>query len=513
MLRKSYLALLHRTLNFVPVTLVFAGLLLVSIYFMFVTTPAELAPAEDQGIILAISTAEATTSPEQLQKYTGALVDAYRDLEEAEQSFLFNGALGSGPATTSNTALSGLVLRPWSERERGVSELIPEVQAIANRIAGLQSAVFTLPAMPGAGAGLPVQFVVGSTQPQLATYELGQQLVQAAYGSGLFVFANVDVKYDRPETQIVIDRDKAANLGVNMEQVGRDLGIMLGDQYVNRFSLQGRSYKVIPQVDRRYRLNPEQIGVFPVRTDTGDMVPLSSIIDYNKSVQPQELKRFQQQNSVTLSAVPTPGVTQGDALEFLAEETKRIAPRDFRIDYAGPSRQFVQEGSSLILTFFFSILVIYLVLAAQFESFRDPLIMLVSVPMSIAGALVFLTLGAATINIYTQVGLITLVGLISKHGILIVEFANQLQVNEGLDKRAAVEKAASMRLRPVLMTTAATVLGVVPLLLASGAGAVSRYNIGLVIASGMAIGTVFTVFVVPAVYMALARDHREGAQG
>ncbi len=507
-LRQSYSGVLHKTLDVVPVVLTFAGVVIVSIYFMFIMTPAELAPAEDQGIILVVSTAEATTSPEQLPRYTSALVDAYADLEEADQSFLFNGALGSGPAVTANTALSGLVLRPWGERERSINELIPEVQAMANSVAGLQSAAFTLPAMPGAGSGLPVQFVIGSTLPQLASYELGQQLVQSAYGSGLFVYADLNVKYDRPETRIVVDREKAANLGVNMQQVGEDLGVMMSDQFVNRFNLQGRSYKVIPQVDRRYRMNPEQVSAFPVRTESGDVVPLSTIVSFSQAVEPQELKRFQQQNSVTLSAVPTPGVALSSALEFLEAETYRLAGNNFRIDYAGPSRQYVKEGSSLVLTFFFSIIVIYLVLAAQFESFRDPLIMLVSVPLSIAGALVFLTLGAATINIYTQVGLITLVGLISKHGILIVEFANQLQRTDGLDKRAAVEKAAGMRLRPVLMTTAATVLGVVPLLMASGAGSVSRYNIGLVIASGMAIGTLFTIFVVPAVYVAMARDRR-----
>jgi multidrug efflux pump len=290
-----------------------------------------------------------------------------------------------------------------------------------------------------------------------------------------------------------------------MEQLGGELGVMLGGNYTNRFSIQGRSYKVIPQVDRRHRLNPEQLGAFPVRTASDKLVPLSALVTLEQSVQPQELKRFQQQNSITLSAVPAPGVTLGTALNYLRETAATLAPDGYQFDYAGPARQYIQEGSSLIVAFFFAIVVIYLVLAAQFESFRDPLIMLVSVPMSIAGALVFLTLGAATVNIYTQVGLITLIGLISKHGILIVEFANQLQM-QGLSKREAVEKAAGIRLRPILMTTAAT--GVVPLLTASGAGAISRYDIGLVIATGMSVGTLFTIFVVPAVYLALGRDHR-----
>jgi multidrug efflux pump len=506
-LRERYTRLLRRSLDIVPVMLVFSGLVLVSIYFMFVSTPAELAPTEDQGIVLVYSTAAADTAPEQLTRYTGALVQGYKAIPEAEQSFLFNGSLGSGPASTSNTALSGIVLTPWSERSRTQAEVTSAVQMVANGVAGLQSAAFNLPPMPGAGEGLPVQFVLGSTNEPLEIYAKGQELLGAAYASGLFVFADLDVKFDRPQSTVRIDRDKAASLGIDMQRLGQELGVMLGGNYVNRFSIQGRSYKVIPQVDRDFRLNPEQLGFFPVRTASNDLVPLSAVVTLEDSVQPQELKRFQQQNSVTLSAVPAPGVTLGAALDYLRDTAQRLAPEGYQFDYAGPARQYIQEGSSLIVAFFFAIVVIYLVLAAQFESFRDPVIMLVSVPMSIAGALVFLTLGAATVNIYTQVGLITLIGLISKHGILIVEFANQLQM-QGLTKREAIEKAAGIRLRPILMTTGATVLGVVPLLMASGAGAISRYNIGLVIATGMSIGTLFTIFVVPAVYLALGRDHR-----
>jgi multidrug efflux pump len=340
-------------------------------------------------------------------------------------------------------------------------------------------------------------------------YDMGRQLVAAAYESGLFIYADIDMKYDRPQTNIVIDRQKAANLGIDMREIGGELGAMLGGNYVNRFSIQGRSYKVIPQVQRRYRQNVQQIGGFPIATRSGELIPLSSIVSFETSVQPQDLKRFQQLNSIMLSGVPSPGVAIGTALKFLEGKVDELAPQGYSFDYAGLSRQFMQEGSALILTFFFALVIIYLVLAAQFESFRDPLVMLISVPMSIAGALVFLTLGYATVNIYTQVGLITLIGLISKHGILIVEFANKLQQNKGLAKREAIEQAAATRLRPVLMTTGAMVLGVVPLLLASGAGAVSRYNLGLVIASGMSIGTLFTIFVVPAMYMVVAREHKQ----
>ena len=506
-LRQAYARRLHGSLDYVPVTLVFSIGVLVSIYFMFVSAPQELAPEEDQGVILISATAAANTSPDQLRRYTGALVEDYASIPEVDATFLFNGSPGRGPAAN-NVALAGLVLKPWSERERIAAEMIPEVQERADAIAGLQSAAFSLPTLPGAGGGLPVQVVIGSSDPPAAVYQVAQELLGRAWQSGLFVFANVDMKYDRAQGEIRIDRNKAAALGIDMEQLGIDIGTMLGGNYVNRFNLEGRSYKVIPQVKRAWRLNPEQLGEFRVKTRDGDLVSLGSIVSVDTSVQPQRLQRFQQRNSATLSAVPLPGVPLGDALAYLEEQAAEVFPRGYELDYAGASRQYVQERGTLIVTFFFALLVIYLVLAAQFESFRDPLIMLVSVPMSIAGALVFLTLGVATVNIYTQVGLITLIGLISKHGILIVQFANQLQADEGLDKRAAIEKASAIRLRPILMTTAAMALGVVPLLLASGAGAASRFDIGLVIFTGMSIGTVFTVFVVPAMYMLLARDHR-----
>ncbi|MGI9341776.1 MAG: efflux RND transporter permease subunit [Gammaproteobacteria bacterium] len=508
-LREAYEGVLHNTLNYVPVTMTFAAIVLVSIYFMFITAAKELAPNEDQGVALIMSTASANTSPEQLTRYTAALMESLSGLPETEQTFLFNGSIGN-EASISNLALSGIVLRPWGERDRTVMEMIPELQQTAGGIAGLQSVAFGLQPLPGAGSGLPVQFVIGSTEPTLAIFDVSQQLVTAAYESGLFAYADIDMKYDRPQMDIVIDRAKAANLGIDMERLGGELGLMLGGNYVNRFSIQGRAYKVIPQVQRRYRQNAEQIKFFPVATRSGELISLANLVSFETTVEPQQLKRFQQLNSATLSGVPAPGVAVGTALEFLEDKIKEIAPQGYTVDYAGSSRQYVQEGSTLIVTFFFAIIIIYLVLAAQFESFRDPLVMLISVPMSIAGALVFLTLGAATVNMYTQVGLITLIGLISKHGILIVEFANQLQEKEGYAKRDAIERAAAIRLRPVLMTTAAMVLGVVPLLLATGAGAVSRYNLGLVIASGMSIGTLFTIFVVPAMYMVVAKDHAAG---
>jgi multidrug efflux pump len=314
------------------------------------------------------------------------------------------------------------------------------------------------------------------------------------------------LKFDQPQVDIDIDRDKAAELNVDMQQVAGDVGALLGGGYVNYFNIQGNSYKVIPQVERAGRLNPEQLKNYYVRVGGGRLAPLATFASLKYKVQPQTLNHFQQLNAATIIAAPRPGVSLGQALDYLKSEADRMFPQGYSEDYAGQSRQYVQEGGALVVAFAFGAVIIFLVLAAQFESFRDPLIILLgSVPMTLAGALVFLFLGVSTINIYTQVGFITLVGLISKHGILIVQFANQLQ-REGRPKLEAIEQAAGVRLRPILMTTAAMVLGVVPLVIATGAGASSRFAMGIVIATGMSVGTLFTLFVVPAVYMLIARD-------
>jgi multidrug efflux pump len=333
-----------------------------------------------------------------------------------------------------------------------------------------------------------------------------------AMASGKFMFLRKSTEFSRPRTTLEIDRDRAAELGIDMKQVGANLSAMLGGGYVNRFNLGGRSYEVIPQVARGFRTNHELLDAYYIRAGSGQLVPLSSIVTFKESVEPSKRTQFQQLNSVTLEGVPAPGVTLGEALDALKGMAGKVFTEGYHYDYTGESRQYAQEGNALIATFFLSILVIYLVLAAQFESWRDPIIILVSVPMSIAGALAFLTLGAASINIYTQVGLITLIGLIAKNGILIVDFANKLQLKEGLGKREAVEKAAGVRLRPILMTTVAMMVAMIPLLLADGPGAKSRFDIGLVISTGLGIGTLFTLFVVPSVYLLLARDQRDRAR-
>jgi len=387
----------------------------------------------------------------------------------------------------------------------------PLVQRKLDEVPGFLTATFPRPSLPGTVRGVPLQFVIQSIDPSIMIYERAEEIKHRAQQSGLFMFVDDGLKFDRPHGIIEIDREKAADLGINMRELGLDLMASLGGNYVDWFSIEGRDYQIIPQVRRIFRLNVDQLGDYYARTTSGKMVPLSTIVHAKTVTEPEQLSHFQQLRSATISAVPMPGVTMGQALDYLDGVAKEILPLGYTVDYAGEARQYVQESSALIVTFVFAIIMIFLVLAAQFESFRDPIIMLVTVPMSIAGALFFLFLGFATLNIYTEVGLVTLIGLISKHGILMTQFANELQ-RAGHVKREAIEMAAAIRLRPILMTTFAMVAGVVPLIFASGAGAQSRYCIGLVIATGLSIGTLFTLFVVPAVYMVLAKDHAKEAQ-
>lgn len=349
-----------------------------------------------------------------------------------------------------------------------------------------------------------------TTDPYERLNEIAQTFMQRAQASVSFIFLDNDLKFDKPQTRVQIDRDKAAQLGLTMRDIGNALGTMLGGGYVNYFSLAGRSYRVVPQVEQRERLNADQLKNYYITTPDGKSIPVSTVVSLKDEVIPGSLNRFQQLNSTTISGVPMPGVTLGQALATLQDIAHGLLPPGYTIDYGGQSRQYVQESTALVVTFAFAMVIIFLVLAALFESFRDPLIVLISVPMSVCGALIFISLGigGATLNIYTEVGLVTLIGLISRHGILIVQFANDAQ-REGRSKREAIEQAASIRLRPILMTTASMVLGVLPLVFASGAGAAGRYNMGIVIATGIAIGTLFTLFVVPSIYLLLAAEHHE----
>jgi len=507
-LAERYRRALSGSLDTLPVTLVFATVVLLSIYFMFVTAQNELAPDEDQSILFFQGSAPQTATIDYNEAYVRQIVSLFESVPEYDMSFILAG-FGGDVSTT----FGGFKMPVPAQRARSQMEVQPEVQQKLGAVTGLQTAAFPRPSLPGSGGGLPVQFVITSDAGYQRLDEVADQLIGAAMASGKFAFLQKSVEFTRPKTTVVIDRDRAGDLGISMANIGRNLATLLGNNDVNRFSLEGRSYKVIPQVAREFRLDHAMLDNYYLRSDSGELVPLSSVARFETSVEPSKRTQFQQLNAVTVEGVMAAGITLGEAVNYLEEQARQQFPRGFTWDYMGQSRQYAQQGSSLIVTFFMSLLVIYLVLAAQFESWRDPVIILVSVPMSIAGALAFLTLGVATVNIYTQVGLITLIGLIAKNGILIVEFANQLQLSEGLSKREAVIKAGTIRLRPILMTTVSMVMAMVPLLIATGPGAVSRFHIGLVVASGLGIGTLFTLFVVPAVYLLLARDHAVAPQG
>jgi len=502
-LHRWYQRLLHQTLQYVPVTVVFAVVILSSIYFLYAGAKSELAPQEDQGVVITASSAAPDATLQQREVYSGAVFQTFMQHPETDHVFQLD---------MPGTSIAGMVFKPWDERKKTTNDLQPVLQRELSNIAGVRVVAFQNPPLPGS-RGLPVQFVLQTTESFSQLNQVADNFLQEAQKSGMFVFIDCDLKYDLPQSELVIDRDLTSQLGLSMRDIGGALSAMLGGNYVNYFSLAGRSYKVIPQVQQRHRLNTQQLENYYIRSASGKAIPLATVAHIATTVVPESLNHFQQQNGATISGVAFPGVTQGEALNYLRQLAVRTLPQGYSIDYAGQSRQFTQESSALVVTFFFALIIIFLALAAQFESFRDPIIILVTVPMSICGALIFISLGigGASLNIYTEVGLVTLIGLISKHGILIVEFANNLQ-KQGHSKREAIEMAAAIRLRPILMTTAAMVLGVVPLIVATGAGAISRYNMGLVIASGLSIGTLFTLFVVPAMYMLMAAGHAGGSK-
>jgi len=475
---------------------------------MFSMSARELAPTEDQGVIFGILDASADSTLDQTSIYAAAANRAFLNVPETEFTFQI---------TFPASGFGGMVVKPWDERKRTIFQILPEVQRKLQGITGIQMFPVTPPALPGGGQ-FPVEFVLASTAEEEQILDFAKQLQLKAMGSGMFAFPPIiDVKIDQPQVEIDIDRDKVADLGLSLEQVGVDVGSMLGGDYVNRFNISGRSYKVIPQVQRIDRLNPEQLQNLYVTGPSGQLVPLSTVATQNRTTVPRSLNRFQQLNAVKISGVAVRPLDQ--ALGFLEDEAAKILPKGYLIDYTGESRQLRSEGNQFLPTFVLAVILIFLVLAAQFNSFRDPFVILAgSVPLAMFGALIFSFLKmpdpnipfwthgwTTTLNIYSQVGLVTLVGLVSKNGILIVEFANRQQ-EKGLAKLEAVRKAAMIRLRPILMTSAATIAGHFPLTLVTGAGAAARNSIGLVLVGGMAIGTFFTLFVVPSIYMLVARD-------
>jgi multidrug efflux pump len=493
--RRIYARMLAGTLQYRPVVLVLWVIVasLTVPFYMF--SQRELAPAEDQGVVFSILQASANSTIDQTRMFAQQVHDVYRAIPETASVFQLTFPTGG---------FGGMVTKPWSERTKTTQQLLMESMGPLSQIPGIRAIPLTPPPLPG-GGDFPVDLVIASPAEPRQLGELAGQLVQKAFASGLFIFADADLKFDQPQAEVVFDRDKLRSQGVDLSQAGQDLSTLLGGDYVNRFSIQGRSYKVIPQVRRADRLTPDQLEDIYITGSNDKLVPLSTFATLRTTAEPRELKKFQQLNAVRIQGVIPPPVPLDQALTFLENEAKAILPQGFTIDFAGESRQLRTEGSRFLGTFLLSAILIYLVLAAQFESFRDPFIILAgSVPLAISGALMFSFLGLTSLNIYSQVGLITLVGLVSKNGILIVQFANHLQ-EAGKDKLAAILEASQTRLRPILMTTAATVVGHFPLVIATGPGAGARNSIGIMLVTGMIVGTAFTLFVVPSIYMLVAR--------
>ncbi|HEU4366528.1 MAG TPA: efflux RND transporter permease subunit, partial [Candidatus Krumholzibacteria bacterium] len=494
-LRRRYTGLLAGTLAYRRVVFVLWAVVVVLMVPFYMFSQRELAPNEDQSVVFGIVQASANSTLDQTRLFAEKVDEVYRSFPETANTFQLMSATGG---------FGGMVTKPWSERSKSTEQLQMESAMGLSQIPGVRVISLIPPALPG-GGDFPVDFVIASTAEPEQLVEFANQLVGKAFASGLFMFADADLKFDQPQAEVVFDRDKLRSQGVEMSQAGRDLSTLLSGDYVNRFSIQGRSYKVIPQVKRSERLTPEQLEEIHVTGPEGRLVSLSTFATLRTTTEPRELKRFQQLNAVRIQGVIPPPVSLDRALRFLEDEAKQMLPPGYSIDYAGESRQLRHEGSKFLGVFLLSAILIYLVLAAQFESFRDPFVVLAgSVPLAVSGALLFSFLGLTTLNIYSQVGLITLVGLVAKNGILIVEFANHLQ-DSGAGKLEAVIEAAGTRLRPILMTSAATVVGHLPLVFAGGPGAGARNSIGIMLVSGMIIGTAFTLFVVPSIYMLVAK--------
>ncbi|MDR2856799.1 MAG: efflux RND transporter permease subunit [Novosphingobium sp.] len=477
-----------------------AGLaVLAGIIILFTGAERELAPGEDQGVIFVQVKGPQYANVDYTARYTGEMDGIFHKLAEYKSSWFGSGT--DGP----NNGFGGVILKDWNERSRSAAEIQAELNRRGSALTGVYAAAFQPPSLPAGSGGLPVRMVIRSSADFPQIHQAMEAIKGAAWGSGLFAFVDSDLAFDSPEAHIVIDRAKAGELGVTMDAIAGTLATLVGENYINRFNYHDRAYDVIAQVPPGRRLTPDSLGRFYVKARSGDLVPLATVIKVDMRPQANRLPQFNQMNSATLSAVLAPGRTMGQAVAFLQAQQ---LPPGFQVDWLSDSRQYVYEGNRLTVSFGFALVVIFLVLAAQFESFRDPIVILVTVPLAVCGALIPLYLGFTTLNIYTQIGLVTLIGLISKHGILMVSFANEIQHSEGFDRVTAIRKAAAVRMRPVLMTTAAMVAGLVPLLFANGAGASSRFAIGIVVVMGMLVGTLFTLFVLPTIYSFIARDHR-----
>jgi multidrug efflux pump len=497
---RFYEKLVTGSLKYRPVTMMVVIALVALTGFMFVKTSSELAPEEDQGFLLSLVTAPRYATSDYTETYVNQILGLVEDIPETQAQF---SAVAFGGAT--NSAFIGFAFKDWAERTRSSNELQAEIQGRISKVAGVEAFVFAPPTLPGSGGGLPITMVVRSTGEASEVFEVAEQIKNKAQASGRFIVVQNSMTYDAPQVTMTIDRDRAAALNLPISDIGRTLTLLVGGAEVAQFDRDSNSYDIILQVPKQFRDNPEKLGEYFVRSVEGKMVPLSAVVNISTNASPAAIEQFNQLNSATISALPLPGVTTGDGLKAIEDIAAEVLPDSFSVDYSGQSRQEKEQGNTIVIAFAAALLVIYLVLAAQFESFRDPLIVMMSVPLSIFGAIVPLNLGLGTLNIYTQVGLITLIGLITKHGILLVEFANQQRESQGLSRTEAIIASAKVRLRPILMTTAAMALGVVPLIISSGAGAAARYSMGLVIFAGIIIGTVFTLFVVPMFYTLISR--------
>ncbi|MBN9161118.1 MAG: multidrug efflux protein [Myxococcales bacterium 68-20] len=500
---RGYERLLGYALERRPAVLLVGAAVLAAIFVLFAGARRELAPAEDKGYVFVATKAPQYANVDYTARYSQEVEKIFQGLPEYASSWFDNGVGGT------NSGFGGTILKEWGERQRSAAAIQEQLNAEGAAITGVYATAFQPPALPAGSGGFPVQMVLRAPVDFPELYTAMERIKGAAWGSGLFAFVDGDLAFDGQEARIVIDRAKAGEIGVTMQAIAETLAVLVGENYINRFNWHDRAYDVITQVPHEQRLTPDNLGKFYVRAASGTLVPLATVVRFEMRPEANRLPQFNQMNAVTLSAVLAPGVTMGQAVDFLKQQE---IPAGATVDWQSDSRQYVTEGNRLTVSFVFALVVIFLVLAAQFESFRDPLVILVTVPLAVCGALIPLYLGHATLNIYTQIGLVTLIGLISKHGILMVSFANDLQTAEGLDRLTAIRKAAAVRMRPVLMTTAAMVAGLIPLLFASGAGAASRYAIGIVVVMGLVVGTLFTLFVLPTVYTFAAKDHRAASE-
>ena len=497
----AYSRALDAVMEHRPVVIAFALIVFASLPVLFKFIPAELAPSEDKGAYMMMAKAPNTANLDYIEKSMSEITTRLGKDPAMATSLSFAGI------PNSNQGMGIAVMKPWSQRPP-LKEVMKRTNEQMQDIPEMTVSSFQFPELPGAGGGMPLQYVITTPNNFESLFQVADEMLQKVKANPQFIYSELDLAYDSGTMRITVNRDKAGAYGITMQDIGVTLSTFMSDGYVNRIDLNGRSYEVIPQVERKYRLNPESLKRYYVRAADGTAVPLGNLVNVELVTEPRSLPTFSQLNSATISVVPTPGVTMGEAVNFFEQQITPQLPLGYQHNYMGEARQYVTEGNALIGTFALALFVIFLVLASQFESVRDPLVILVSVPLAICGALIAMAWGLSTMNIYTQVGLITLVGLITKHGILICEVTKEEQLKNGLSKMEAVKHATRIRLRPILMTTAAMIAGLIPLLYATGAGAAQRFSIGIVIVAGLAIGTLFTLFVLPVIYTYLASEHK-----